>query len=884
MLKLFRRIQYFVQHRRVDRELAQELELHCAMEAERLERTGLDPAIARAASRRAMGNMTLAREDARHVWVGRVLEGAWQDARFGARALRHNGIFTAVAVLTLALGIAANAAMFSVVNAVLLRPLPYEDPDRLVLIWTADPARNIHEGATSYLTFSDWRSGNRHFVDLAFWRERAGNITSGEEPERVTGAFASANLFPLLGIAPALGRTFSAEEERRREPVVVLSHRLWQRRFGRTPSAIGQSLEIDGRRLQVVGVMPEGFYFPTKEVQHWEPATLMAAWSPKPAVADRSWGNRYAELWRVVGRLEAGTRVSDAQADMNALGHRLSQSYPSSDPDFIGFQTEIVPMLQQVTGRNLQIALWTLAGSVGMVLLIACANVSNLVLARGASRTRELGVRAALGASAARLAQQLLIENGLMTVLAGVLGSLAALAAVRAIAAIAIPGIPRLDEIRIDTAVVVFMVTVSILTGLLFGILPAWRLSTDYPVDVLKAGPTGGRSASRVRATLVVIECALAVILLVGAGLLTRSLLFVRLVNPGFATANVLVARVHLPIPVSRDWRRQEWETFAELTRRIEGLPGVRGAGAITSFMTIDNPEEAITVEGRPVVADRKDSILINTEDVTPEFFPTMGVPLLSGRFFTHQEQNAQVAIVNESFAHRFFPAENPIGKRFKEGGPERKDTWITIVGLVGDMRRHGLETRPVPEFFFPSTEPTMDVVIRTSTDAALLGAAVREAIASTYAGAFLLKVETVDDMFAELTAQRRLQAWLMMAFAFAALVLSVVGIYGILHFAVAQRRREFGVRIALGASRADLFRLVLSQGMRLATLGVGLGLLGAFAMMRVIDHLLFHVSATDPPTFVSVAMLLMAVSLLACWIPARRATCIDPIAALRCE
>jgi predicted permease len=884
MLKLIRRLRYVLRQRSVETNLQEELEFHRALKQHQLEESGVARAQAVQESRRALGNMTLAREDARSIWIGRVLESTWQDTRYGTRALRRNLLFTAAAVLTLALGIGANAAMFSVVNAILLRPLPYEDPDRLMLIWTADAARNIHEGATSYLTFADWRGSNRHFVDLAFWRERAGNITSGGEPERVTGAFASANLLPLLGIAPALGRTFSANEERRRDRVVVLSYRLWQRRFGGDPAAIGQPLEVDGRRLQIIGVMPAGFYFPTKEIQHWEPATLMAAWSPKPAVADRSWGDRHEELWRVVGRLAPGSRVSDAQSEMNAIGRRLSESYPSSDPDFIGFQTEIVPMLQQITGRNLQIALWTLAASVGMVLLIASANVSNLVLARGASRTRELGVRAALGASRRRLAQQLLIEHGLMAGFAGVFGSLAAAAAVRVIAAVAMPGIPRLDEIRIDTAVLVFMVTVSILTGLLFGILPAWRLSADYPVGALQAGPVGGRRGSRVRATLVVVECALAVTLLVGAGLLTRSLLFVGSVNPGFVTDEVLVARVHLPIPESRNWRRQEWDTFAEIARRIESLPAVRRAAAITHFMTLDNPEEAITLEGRPVVADRTDSVLINTEDVTPEFFQTMGVPLLSGRFFTHQEQNAQVAIVNASFAHRFFPGEDAIGKRFKEGGPERKDAWITIVGIVGDMHRHGLETRPVPEFFFPSSEPTMDVVIRTSTDPALLGPAVREAIKSTYAGAILLKVETVEDMFGDLTAQRRLQTWLMTAFALAALVLSVVGIYGVLHFAVAQRGREFGVRIALGASRADLFRLVIGEGMRLPALGVGLGLLAAFAVMRVIDHLLFQVSPTDPMTFVGVAMLLMSVSLMACWIPARRATRIDPITALRCE
>jgi predicted permease len=518
-----------------------------------------------------------------------------------------------------------------------------------------------------------------------------------------------------------------------------------------------------------------------------------------------------------------------------------------------------------------------------MVLLIACANVSNLVLARGASRTRELGVRAALGAGRWRLVQQLLIENGVIALAAGLLGSCGAAAAVRIIAAATTP-IPRLDEIQIDTTVLMFMVTVSVLAGLLFGIMPAWKLSTERPMDILREGGRDGRPASRARATLVVVECALAVTLLVGAGLLMRSLLLVRAVNAGFETGNVLVARVHLPIPVSPDWRRQEWETFAELTRRLEALPGVRSAGAITNLMTFDNPEEAITVEGRPFVADKKDNGLIGTEDVTPEFFPTLGVPLLSGRFFTHQEQNAQIAIVNESFARRSFPGDNPVGKRFKEGGPERKDAWITIVGVVGDMHRHGLETRPMPEFFFPSSEPTMDVAIRATMDPALLGPSVREAITSTYASAIVLKMQTIQEMFGDLTAQRRLQAWLMGAFALTALILSAVGIYAILHFTVSQRTREFGVRIALGATRQDLFRLVVSQGLRLPAIGVAVGLAGAFAVTRLIEHLLFQVSPSDPLTFSGVAALLMLVASLACWIPARRATRIDPIVALRCD
>jgi predicted permease len=345
-----------------------------------------------------------------------------------------------------------------------------------------------------------------------------------------------------------------------------------------------------------------------------------------------------------------------------------------------------------------------------------------------------------------------------------------------------------------------------------------------------------------------------------------------------------MVVRVHLPIPVSPQWRRQEWDSFAEITSRLEALPGVRGAGAITNLMTFEHPEEAITVEGRPPAADKSNSVLVNTADVTPGFFRAMGVPLLSGRFFTAREQNARIAIINQSFAGRFFPGENPVGKRFKEGGPDAKDDWITVVGVVGDMRRHGLETRPLPEFFFPSTEPTMDVAIRMNTDPRSAGPSIRDTIKSISGRAIVLRMQTVEEMFGDLTAQRRLQAWLMVAFAAIALLLSAVGIFGIVHFTVSQRQREFGVRMALGATRQDMFRLVLRQGLRLPAIGVVAGLIGALAITRLIEHLLFGVSPTDPVTFLAGSVLLMAVAVLACWMPAWRATRIDPRIALRCE
>ena len=886
MGRLLRRLQYLFSQRRIEAELGEELEFHRAQKQQRLEEAGVPTPEAVYASRRTLGNVTLAREDARGVWLWPVLERTWQDIRYGARSLSHSPGFTLIAVITLMLGIGVNTAMFSVVNAVLLRPLPYADPDRLAMIWTADPTRNIHEAATSFPTFTDWRRESRHFADMAFWRTHSGTLTGSGEPERVMGAMTSAGLFSLLGVAPAIGRPHSADDEQRRAPVVVLSHRLWQRRFGSDPRAIGQSIDIDGHRLEIIGVMPEGFYFPTKEVQHWVSASLHGPWASKPEAAERSWSNRFADLWSVVGRLKPGATIKDAQAEMTALGRRLTETYPTSDPDVVGFGIEVVPVLQQITGRNLQLALWILLGAVGFILLIACANVANLVLARGAVRTRELAVRAALGAGRGRLLRQLFIENMMLAVCAGLLGAVAAGVAVQVIAASAVPGIPRLEEIAVDPSALAFTAMVAILAGLLFGMIPAWNLAQGSPVEALKDGGAGagtGPRPLRVRSMLVIVECALAVALLAGAGLLIRRFLVVRGVNPGFADRNVLLVRVNLPIPVSPDWRQQEWRTFEQLHERIGAVRGVQHVGAITNFLITRNPEEAITVEGRAVIPERR-NVLVHTDDVTPGFFQAMGVPLLTGRFFTYQEQNAAVSIVNDAFARRFFPGEDPVGRRFKEGGPGSRAAWITIVGVVGDMHRQGLEKLPVPEFFFPSSEPTMDIAIRASVDATMMAPAVRDAIRSVYRGAMVVKMATVEESLGDLGAQRRFQTWLLSAFALLALTLSAIGVYGILHFTVAQRTQEFGVRIALGASETALLRLVLADGMRLPCTGLGIGLAAAFGLTRVLEHLLFGVRATDPITFAGVAALLVVVAFVACWLPARRAARVDPIVALRAQ
>lgn len=837
------------------------------------------------------------------------MNGLLNDVRYGLRILLAHRGFTGVVILTLALGIGANTAIFSVVNAVVLRPLPFRQPDRLAMLWTDDATRGNHEGSTPYLTMTDWRSQSQLFSDMAIFTANPLTLTGLNEPERVKGEFVSANLFPLLGVETVLGQTFSPDQERQREQVVVLSYGLWQRRYGGASDVIGKSLDIDGdqssykrgpRAPRVIGVMPPGFYFPDKETQLWEPATVYWRWESESVDRFYSDGRR----WGVAGRLKPGATVRDAQAELTRIGHLLSDAYPvpAKVIDFPGFAVNVVPLLDQVTGKTLQLALWILLGAVGLVLLMACVNVANLLLARGRAREREFAIRSALGAPRARLLRQLLTESALLAGAGGLLGLGLAAAGVRLLAAAAPKGIPRLDEIRLDARVLLFTLILSVFAGLLFGLVPAWKASRSDPNQALKEGTasSAGLKLLQIRGLLVTTECALAVVLLTGAGLLIHSFLRLQAVEPGFETEGVLLARVSLP--PDRQKRSGEatfahqQEMFDQFVERIAALPGIKSSGAVSNFLIKGTPDETIEIEGRPPVSNGEDTNQLASSAVGPGFFETMGVPLIGGRFLTRADAVAanqilfafgnrqtppEAVVVNETFARRFFPGEDPIGKRLFYSS---KKYPYEIIGVVGDMHRQGLEKEAIAEYFVALRSSTADIVARVGSDPLALTANLRDVVRSVEEKAMVLSITTVESQMGELSAQRRFQTWLLALFAAIALALAMVGIYGIMHYSVAQRTQEIGIRIALGARSSHVLRLIIGQGMKLALVGLGLGLMAELWLTDVMDHLLFGVSARDPWTFGGVSLLLGAVALLACYIPARRATKVDPMVALRYE
>jgi putative ABC transport system permease protein len=834
------------------------------------------------------------------------MQTLWQDLRYGARILLKNPGFTLIAVVTLALGIGANTAIFSVVDAVLLRPLPYPQAERLVLLWSTNAAQGITTAVSSLPDYREWRDRNQSFEELAGYYYSDFNLGgAGQEPEFAQGALTTANFFTTLQVAPLLGRSFTAEENQfGRHRVALLSYGLWQRRYGGDRAIIGRAIKLGGQDFTVVGVMPQGMPFldDLPQVELWTPI----AFAPGDNMDTRN--NHFVTL---VGRLKHGVTIAQAQADVSAIARRMEEQFPENK----GLGASVVALQKQLVGDS-QPALLALLVAVVFVLLVACVNLANLLLARAAAREKELAIRAGLGATRARLVRQMLAEYLPLAVMGGALGALLALWGIDAIATWLPATLPRHNAISVNFRVLAFTVALTLATVLLFGLLPAFQAARSAICTALNEsgrGASGSRRQSLLRRSLVVVEVALALLLLIGAGLLVRSFVKLRQVDAGFTARNLLTMRVPLPeakypFPLSAtDTRPPAGLAFSEqLLARLRALPGVQaaGMGTVLPLGAGIGWGKFMNIEGHPAPPSLDQAPLVRFALISPDYFRTFGIALHQGRPFaaTDQENSQPVAIINETLRQRFFPNEDPIGKTITLGAPEslldaeaRRPENLPprrgIVGVVADVKGGSLNQPPPPLVYAPLTQHRREgwsnvlmLAVQTATAPATFTSAVRAEVRALDAEQPVTQVRTVDELFSRLLSEARFNLLLSGLFAVLALLLAAIGIYGVTAYAVEQRTHEIGIRMALGAPAGHVLGMILKQGMALALAGAGVGLLAALALMRLLEKLLFGVPPSDPPTFVAVALLLVTVALVACWIPARRATKVDPLIALRCE
>jgi putative ABC transport system permease protein len=866
----------------VEREMEEELRFHLRMRAQENARRGMPPEEAQRAALNSFGNWVRIREACRDIRGGGLMETLFQDLRFGARVLRKNLGFTLVAVLTLALGIGANTAIFSVVNAVLLRPLQYPNAARIVAIQELNEKGT--RGQVTPANFLDWRTQQTSFEHLAAILSRPANFSAGDESERMELSMTSANFFEVFGVRPHLGRFFLPEEERAgHDAVVVLSYALWQRRFGGDPSLVGKSLTLDGQTYTVVGVAPAGFQYPDRTEVWIPPYQLVPMLGPQMNV-ERSRGFGFLSA---VASLKAGVSVKQAHEEMTAITARLRQQYPETNNNRFN---RVVTLQTHLVGETTTVLL-LLLGAVTLLLLIACANVANLLLARAASRHKEIAVRLALGATRARLVRQLLIESVLLALVGGVAGLLLGWWGVDLMQGLLPVNFPRAQGIGIDLRVLGFTLLVSLGTGILFGLAPALQ-STNHDInESLKESGRGssGAPGNRVRSLLIVSEVALSLMLLISAGLLFRSLLHLQAVELGFRPEKVLTFRLS-PSGTNFTQDPQFSAFFHQVAERIKTLPGVDTVGVINTLPLVKGPTSAFQVEGRPqMTRDRWPTI--NYRSVSPDYLRAVNVPLLKGRAFDARDNESapRVVIVNQSLVRRDFAGEEPVGKRINLGGttPDGQPSWWEIVGVVADVRSLELNTEPSPEIYTSYLQDPfagMSYVVRTSVEPESLIPSVREAVRQIDKAQPVAEVREMEQIVSEVAAQPRFNTLLLGLFAGVALLLAAAGIYGVMSYSVTQRTHEIGLRMALGAQTSDVIRLVVGQGIKLTLVGLALGLACAFALTRVMAALLYGVSPTDPGTFAFGALLLVVVALLACYLPARRAAKVDPLVALRYE
>jgi predicted permease len=798
------------------------------------------------------------------------------DVGHALRRLRSSPGFAAVSVATLTLAIGASTAMFSVLNAVLLRPLPFPSPEQLAVVWTETPSQGLREGRSAYWNVEQWRRESRSFADLAIVDPVSVVFTRAGESDQISVSRLSPNYLSMLGVQPALGRTFSSREADERQRVAVISHRFWQARFGGARDALGAVIVLDGLASQIVGILPAGLRFPGLDADVLEPHTLFPDWDTRRSASG-------AGSWFVMGRLRPGVTIEHAQAEMSEITRRLDAQLPAAEQHR---GVNVVPLSRQMTGPAARLALWLATGAAVCVLLIATANVAGLSLARSVGRAPEMAIRAALGASRARIVRQLLAESVTLAVISGALGLLLAVVGIDVIRR-AVPGnLARVHEVSVDLHVLGWAFAMPLLTGILVGLAPAatvWRRDLRASSDEGGRGISGCAAPRRIRRALVVAECAGALMLLVSAGLLMRSWWHVIHVDPGFRTEGVLSMSVSTPASTPAAGRAHFYDRVLE---RVTALPGVESAGVGSELFTSGVTERIITAEGGGHRAGER--VRFRSDEVSTGFFTALGTPLLRGRFFGVDDGPTalRVAIVNEAMANRLWPGRDPVGRRFTLGPASPASSWLTVVGVVGDMRRQGLETEATPQMFetLAQNPPRRAILFaRTSVDDPLqvadsLRAAVRQAdpLAPVYG------VTTLDERLGALLAQRRFQTSLLIGFAAVALLLAAIGIYGLIQYSVATRTQEIGVRMALGARAGDIFRMVIREGLTLGLTGLALGLLGALWIGQAGSRLLVGVTATDPATFVAVSLLMAAVVAAACCLPARRAMKVEPVVALR--
>jgi putative ABC transport system permease protein len=861
---------------RVERDLSDELRAYLEFLIEEKIREGFGPEEARRAALIELGGVEQVKERVREVRMGHQLETVWQDLRYGLRTLLKNPGFTLVAVLTLSLGIGANTAIFSVVNAVLLRPLPFAEPERLVWLWDTQP--QLPTAPASLPDFLDWKAQNQSFEHLAAFQSGSMFLDTGDGMRDTPVGLVTPETFALFRVSPILGRTFTDEETLPgRFRVAVLSHGMWQSRFGSDPNVLGRTMDVSGAPYTIIGVMPEGFSFPDR-AEFWRPLPI------DPNKLDR--GPHYL---RVVGRLKPEVTLAQAQAEMSALASRIAEQYPEK----IAGHGVKLELLRDVVVGDIGPALFVLLGAVVFVLLIACANVANLLLARVGVRQKEIAVRTALGASRLRIVRQLFTESMMLSVGGGAAGLLIAVWGVNWLVSLAPKTIPRVHEIAVDPRVICFTLLISVATSLLFGLAPALQASKPDLTDALKEGgrSSAGLARNRLRSVLVISEVALSMVLLIGAGLMIRSFAKLNQVDPGFNPDRVFTMGVTLLRSKYPEEERVA-SFYSQLLERAAATPGVVSAGAISDLPLLgSNTSDSFTIEGRPPVAKQEEP---STEYhvVTPRYFESMGIPLLAGRDFawTDTKQSPNVVVINQAFARRHFAGESPLGHRLRLQGQERDP--LLIVGVVGDVRQLGLDKQPVPEAFVPflqdplseTYQRSMTIVARTQSDPGAVAGSLRAALTSLDKSLPVYDLKPMTEYLRDSLARRRFNLILLTAFSGVALALAAVGIYGVISYGVTQRTHEIGIRMALGAEKGDVLWLVVRQGMLMALGGVAIGLLASFALTRLMETLLFGVSVTDPLTFSVIALLLTSVALLACFIPARRATKVDPMVALRYE